>query len=132
MPIFYSHFTAIILPFSCAYQAVRAYTLNEWGELASHERLFNPPVLDLKARHSVVFIFLVIYILYCFYLSCSTSYLGVVGGWGCSVRGRTSYFCIFDSFFTFLLFGGLCSLQASVYKFLLEGRPLWSPFFNPF
>ena len=39
-------------------------------------------VLDLKARHSVVFIFSVIYILYGFYLSCSTSYLGVVGGWG--------------------------------------------------
>ena len=114
------------------YQAVRAYTLNEWGELASHERLFNPPVLDLKARHSVVFIFSVIYILYCFYLSCSTSYLGVVGGWGCSVRGRTSYFFIFYSFLTFLLFGGLCSLQAPVYKFLSEGRPLWSPFFNPF
>ena len=36
-------------------------------------------------------------------------------------------FFIFDSVLTFLLFGGLCPLQASVYKFLLEGRPLWSP-----
>ena len=29
--------------------------LYEWGELASHERLFNPPILALKARHSVFF-----------------------------------------------------------------------------
>ena len=35
-------------------------------------------------------------------------------------------------FLTFLFFGGLCSLQASVYKFLLEGRPLWSPFLTLF
>ena len=41
-------------------------------------------------------------------------------------------FFIFDSLLTFLLFGGLCSLQASVYKFLLEGRPLWSPFLTLF
>ena len=27
-----------------------------------------------------------------------------------------------------MLLGGLCLLQASVYKFLLEGRPLWSIF----
>ena len=40
--------------------------MNEWGELASHEKLFNPPVLDLKARRSVFFIFSVIYILHMF------------------------------------------------------------------
>ena len=63
-------------------------TLNEWGELAGHERLFNPPVLDLKARHSVFFIFSVIYILYMFlpfifyFLSGCGGGLGPVGGGG--------------------------------------------------
>ena len=110
------------------------FTLNEWGELASHERLFNPPVLDLKARHSVFFIFSVIYILYMFLPSIFYFLSGCDGGCGpgrlgCSVQGRTSYiFLSLIVFLTFLFFGGLCPLQASVYKFLLEGRPLWSLF----
>ena len=56
------------------------------------------------------------------------------GGGGLGLLGSGPHQLLFylDSFLTFLLFGGLCSLQAPVYKFLSEGRPLWSPFFNPF
>ena len=122
-------YVLIHLHYILEYQAVRAYTLNEWGELASHERLFNPPVLDLKARHSVFFIFSVIYILYCFYLSCSTSYLGVVGGWGCSVRGRTSYIFIFDSFFNFFTLWRPLFLTSPCLQVLIRGK---TSFFNPF
>ena len=96
------------LNFYRCYQAVRAYTLNEWGELASHERLFNPPVLDLKARHSVVFIFSVIYILYYFlpFMFCILSGCGGGlgpgggggGGLGLLGSGPHLYLFIFDSF----------------------------------
>ena len=49
--------------------------------------------------------------------------------WG---TGAARFGATTATFETFLLFGGLCSLQASVYKFLLEGRPLWSPFLTLF
>ena len=59
--------------------------------------------------------------------------LGPGGGAGAARFGAApATFLSLIVFLTFLLFGGLCSLQAPVYKFLSEGRPLWSPFFNPF
>ena len=106
----------------------------ESSTLASHERLINPPVLDLKARHSVFFIFLSdLYFVHVFTF-CFLLLIWVWWGAGAArFEAALATFLIFDSFLkTFLLFGGLCLLQASVYKFLLEGRPLWSIFFNPF
>ena len=77
----------------------------ESSTLASHERLLNPPVLDLKARHSVFFIFLsdlyfVHVFTFCFLLLIWVWW----GGWGCSVWGRTSYIFIFDSVLVFMLY----------------------------
>ena len=124
---FFTFTSAIITHFSLHCDIVRL-----------HERLFNPPVLDLKARHSVVFIFSVIYILYCFYLSCSTSYLGVVGGWGlggggggwgCSVRGRTSYFFIFDSFFNFFTLWRPLFLTSPCLQVFIRGKTSMVPLF---
>ena len=88
--------------------------------------------ISIKARHSVFFIFSVIYILYVFLPFMFYFSSGVVGGWGCLVRAAPATFFIVDSVLTFLLFGGLCPLQASVHKFVLEGRPLWSPFLTLF
>ena len=49
------------------------------------------------------------------------------GGAGAARFGAApATFFIFDSVLTFY------SLEASVYKFLLEGRPLWSPFLTLF
>ena len=77
--------------------------LNEWGESASHQRLFNQPVLVLKARHSVIFIFLdsVCFILSYYFLNKLLSLFlrsgmwlgawgwgGGGGGGGCLVWGR--------------------------------------------
>ena len=69
--------------------------LNEWGELASLQRLFNPPVMVLKTRHSVLFIFPDgVFYLIIFPFSKQTSYLSLFiiwdvtggpgggGGWG--------------------------------------------------
>ena len=54
---------------------------------------------------------------------------GVVGG---GLLGSGPHYIYLISFLTFLLFGSLYLLQASVYKFLLERRPLWSPLLTQF
>ena len=81
----------------------------------------------------MVFIFSVIYILYCFYLSCSTSYLGVVGGWAGAARfGRTSYFFIFDSFFNFFTLWRPLFLTSLCLQVFIRGKASMVPLFEPF
>ena len=80
-----------------------------------------------EARHSVFFIFSVIVHVFTFHVQ-----FLIWVWWGAGAARFVAALAMFDSFLTFLLFGGLCPLQASVYKFLLEGRPLWSHFLTLF
>ena len=72
----------------------------ESSTLASHERLLNPPVLDLKARHSVFFIFLSdLYFVHVFTF-CFLLLIWVWWGAGAArFEATLATFLIFDSFF---------------------------------
>ena len=98
--------------------------------MASHERLLNPPVLDLKARHSVFFIFLSdLYFVHVFTF-CFLLLIWVWWGAGAARFGAAlATFLIFDSLFkNVLALWRPLSLTSLCYKFVLEGRPLWSTF----
>ena len=130
---------------------IHVFALNQWGELAS---LFNPPVLVLKTRHSVLFIFPDgVFYLFIFPFSKQTSYLslfiiwdvtggpGAGGGWGAAWFGAAFTFLIFYKLFNYfniwmeaLLalarpYGQTRTEELSSWRFLTEGRPIWSPLF---
>ena len=100
--IYYYIYIYFFLPFLCNIFVVvccKVWILGVWGELACHERLFNPPLQFSRLDHLVSKLFCTTFLYKCFVVSCM--YLdGGMGG-----RRVATYFFPFFSILLSILLG---------------------------